>query len=73
MICVKAHEAQALKEYCIECSGSKTQAKQCQVTNCKLWKLLPDWHHERRKKSEKVADGVQVRMVIRQTTVVEVK
>ena len=60
MICVKAHEAQQLKAYCIECSGSKTQAKNCPVKNCKLWQLLPDWHKERTRKREKTCDGVQI-------------
>lgn len=57
---MKAWEAQALKDYCIECSGSKTQAKACGIKSCKIWPLLPDWHKERTRKREKTCDGVQI-------------
>lgn len=70
---MKTWEAQAIKAHCTQCAGSRKQAKICEVRSCDLWPLLPDWHRARRKKAEKEADGVQTRMVIRKTTIVEIK
>ena len=64
--------ALAIERKCVDCSGSLSQAKACTMRDCPLWDVAP-WHHRRPSTAQRKKEGRQVRMVIRDRIVIEIK
>ena len=56
--------ARAIKDKCMECSGSRAQAKACRLRSCPLW-AVTDLQQPRISRAEKRREGVQIALKVK--------